>query len=81
MAWMRTRPTGAGEDRAPAMMWLPIAGLDRHTPIIGLLPAAAGSALSDVGHRHRAARNLPADLRFPARVAASESVARECGKQ
>jgi hypothetical protein len=25
-------------DREPDMMWLPIAGLDRHTPCIGLRP-------------------------------------------
>ena len=31
---------------APAdeMLWLPIAGLDRHTPLIGLRPSATGSA-------------------------------------
>jgi len=28
----------------PGMMWLPIAGLDRHTPVIGLLPAAGSGA-------------------------------------
>jgi hypothetical protein len=26
------------ESAVPAMMWLPVAGLDRHTPLIGLLP-------------------------------------------
>ena len=30
------------------MMWLPVAGLDRHTPIIGLWPNAAAATLPDV---------------------------------
>jgi hypothetical protein len=29
------------ESAVPAMMWLPVAGLDRHTPLIGLLPHTA----------------------------------------
>ncbi len=29
---------------APNMMWLPIAGLDRHTPMIGLQPLPAGAS-------------------------------------
>ena len=28
----------------PDMMWLPIVGLDRHTPLIGLRPLAAGAS-------------------------------------
>ena len=37
----------------PDMMWLPVIGLDRHTPMIGLRvlrePAAAGSAAGGQG--------------------------------
>ena len=36
----------------PDMMWLPVVGLDRHTPLIGLQPLADQASLRLSSHGH-----------------------------
>ena len=61
------RPRAAMAKSHPDMMWLPVIGLDRHTPMIGLRvlrePAAASHSPAATP---RSAGDLPADLAISA---------------